>query len=592
MKQTALAFLLLVVTPVCQGPAVAADIVYDAEFARMQKHFGEQWKADDSEVATKLTALEQKFGRKPNIVFILADDVGYTELGSYGGGKVRGAPTPNLDKMAAQGMRFLSFYSEVECSPSRGAVMTGRHPIRNGLYNITLPGEVGGGLHGDEVTIAELLSGVGYYTGFFGKWHMGGEDEHHPTSQGFDEAEWSEGNPPWWVNNADAKASDDIGGFTNRVLMNSPGPEGFPYDTGGVMRGRKGEEPELVYTYSMEKYNTYDSEVADDVIEFIERRAKTEQPFYVAFWGKANHFWGAHPDFRDTPAQTNTSSQMVEHDYNTGACSRRSEDLGIAENTLVVWSSDNGPMYTAHPHGGYSLLPGGKGETREGGIRVPAIAWWPGMIEPGQEPIDFVQITDWFTTFASIGGALDAIPRDRVIDGVDQSGLLLLGEGKEPSRLRLPLQPGQARSRSQGSGQAESQAAESRLPLFRGLQHLPRPRGALPERAPERLLGRPRSDQDGPGAHAPDPEVPTPRAEELLPGLRSLLRPGAVTRLHAQQASGLVSCHGSNFCNHRSGRSRRAFSRLHDRTPRRNAWPGCQSDRRCARCGGSTDPRF
>ena len=407
-----------------------AEIVHDAEYVRMEREFREQWDADDDRVAAKLAALEAKFRKKPNIVYILADDVGYTELGSYGGGKVRGAPTPNLDKMARQGMRFLSFYSEVECSPSRGAVMTGRHPIRNGLYNITLPGEVGGGLHRDEVTIAEVLSRAGYYTGFFGKWHMGGEAEHHPTNQGFDEAEWSEGNPPWWVNNENASASDDIGGFTNRALLQSPGPEGFPYDTGGVLRGRKGEAPELVYPYSMEKYNTYDTEVADHVIDFIERRAATERPFYVAFWGKANHFWGAHPDFRDTPAQTNTSAQMVEHDYNTGRVIKALKDLGIAENTLVIWNSDNGPMYTAHPHGGYSLLPGGKGETREGGIRVPAIAWWPGMIEPDQDPIDLVQITDWFTTFARIAGAEGGIPDDRVIDGVDQSGLLLLGEGR------------------------------------------------------------------------------------------------------------------------------------------------------------------
>jgi arylsulfatase len=196
------------------------------------------------------------------------------------------------------------------------------------------------------------------------------------------------------------------------------------------MRAKKGEKPKIVYEYSMEKYNTYDSEVADRVIDFIQRRAKTNQPFFVNYWGKGNHFWGAHPDFRDTPAQTNTSAQMVEHDYNTGRVIKTLKDLGIAENTLVIWASDNGPMYTAHPHGGYSLLPGGKGETKEGGIHVPAIVWWPGMIEADQDPLDIVQITDLFTTIASIAGAMDRIPTDRVIDGVDQSGLFLLGEGK------------------------------------------------------------------------------------------------------------------------------------------------------------------
>ena len=404
-------------------------IIHDPEFVRMEKEFGKQWSADDKLVREKLAALEKKFGKKPNVVYILADDIGYTELGCYGGGKIRGAPTPNLDKMARQGIRFLSFYSEIECSPTRGALTSGRLPIRNGLYNITLPGEVGGGLHGEEVTIAEVLSKAGYYTGHFGKWHMGGEDHHLPTNQGFDEAEWSEGNPPWWIGNKNSKATDDIGGFNQRALMQSPGPDGFPYETGGVMRAKKGEKPTMVYPYSMEKYNTYDSEVADNVIDFIKRRAKTDQPFFVNFWGKGNHFWGAHPDFRDTPAQTNAASQMVEHDYNTGRILKTLKDLGIAENTLVIWSSDNGPMYTAHPHGGYSLLPGGKGETREGGIRVPALAWWPGMIEEDQTPLDIVHVTDFFTTIANIGSAADYIPTDRVIDGINQSGLLLKGEG-------------------------------------------------------------------------------------------------------------------------------------------------------------------
>ena len=408
----------------------AKEIIHDPEFIRMEKEFGEQWTKDDKLVQKKLEALEEKFGKKPNIVFILADDVGYTELGSYGGGKLRGAPTVNLDKMAEQGMRFLNFYSEVECSPSRGALMTGRHPIRNGLYNITLPGETGSGLHEEEVTTAEVLSDLGYYTGHFGKWHMGGDEQHYPTNQGFDEAEWSEGNPPYWVNNKDAKASDDIGGFTNRVLIQSPGPENFPYDTEGVMRAKKGEKPEMVYQYSMEKYNTYDSEVADNVIDFIKRRAETDKPFFVNFWGKGNHFWGAHPDFRDTPAGTNTSAQMVEHDYNVGRILKTLKDLGISENTLVIWASDNGPMYTVHPHGGYSLLPGSKGETREGGVHVPSLAWWPGMIETNQDPLDLFQITDWFMTIIRLAGGMDEIPTDRVIDGIDQSGLLLLGEGK------------------------------------------------------------------------------------------------------------------------------------------------------------------
>ena len=415
------------------GSAVQAQspIIHDAETTRMQAMFGEQWSVDDKEVAEKLAALKAKFGRKPNIVYILADDIGYTELGSYGGGKIRGAPTESLDQMAAEGMRFLSFYSEVECSPSRAALMTGRHAFRSGVNNAVWPGMKGDGLSGEEKSLATILSTAGYYTGHFGKWHLGGEEEHYPTNHGFDEAEWSEGNPPWWVFNKNAKGTDDVGGFTQRGgILAHPGPEGFPYDTGSVMQAKKGEKPRFLYELSMEKYNTYDSEVADKAIDFIKRRSRTDQPFFLNFWGKGNHFWGAHPDFRDTPAQTNTAAQMVEHDYTVGRILKTLTDLGIAENTLVIWSSDNGPHYAFHPHGGYSLLPGGKGETLEGGVRVPSMAWWPGMIEAGQDPLDIVSISDWFTTMIRVAGAMDQIPRDRVIDGVDQTALLLLGEGK------------------------------------------------------------------------------------------------------------------------------------------------------------------
>ena len=121
---------------------------------------------------------------------------------------------------------------------------------------------------------------------------------------------------------------------------------------------------------------------------------------------------------------------MAEHDHNVGRVLDRLQELGIAENTLVVWMSDNGPMYSMHPHGGYSLLRGEKGDTFEGGVRVPGLVWWPGAIDERQEPADIVQVSDMFTTAASIAGVKSEIPEDRVTDGVDQSALLLLGEGK------------------------------------------------------------------------------------------------------------------------------------------------------------------
>ncbi len=413
-------------------PSVASAIQPDAEYLVQEKRFGEQWAVEDKEVQEKLAALEEKFGKKPNIVYILADDIGYTELGAYGGG-IRGFQTPELDRLAAEGMRFLSYYSQPACTFTRISLMTGRIPVRTGMNAILFPGTRGAGLTNYEVTIAELLSEAGYTTAMYGKWHMGGsldDQEFIPTNNGFDEAEWSEGNPLWWGYNKGVKPTDNAGYPNMGHFTWAPGPDAQPYDLGGVMRAKKGEVPEIVYPYSLEKYNTYDTEVADLTIDYIKRNAGGEKPFFVYYAGKGNHFFGANPKFMNTPAATNNAAQMTEHDFNVGRVLDTLKELGIAENTLVVWSSDNGPMYAMHPHGGYSLLKGEKGETFEGGIRVPGMVWWPGMIEAGQEPTGIVDVTDLFTTVATIAGVKDKIPNDRVTDGVDQSALLFLGKGK------------------------------------------------------------------------------------------------------------------------------------------------------------------
>ena len=277
----------------------------DAPFLDYQARNQGAWAEQDKSIDEKLAALEQKFGKKPNIIYILTDDIGWGELGWQGGGKHRGTPTPTLDRMAKEGMRFWSAYAEPSCTPTRIAINTGRHPVRTGLLSVLWPGQTDG-LPAAEVTIAELLSEAGYHTAMWGKWHQ-----------------------------------DD------------PGVD------------------------------------------------------------KAN-------------AQ---ASMMVLHNQHVDRLLNTLEKEGIAENTLVVWWSDNGPMYAFYPTSGYTLLRGAKGDVLEGGVRVPGMAYWPGMIEPDQDPNDMIHVTDLFTTAARIAGIKDQIPGDRVTDGIDQSALFLLGEG-------------------------------------------------------------------------------------------------------------------------------------------------------------------
>ena len=177
---------------------VIAQQVVDAPFAKFQEKYGAEWAEDDKVVDQKLAELEAKFGKKPNIIMVLTDDIGWGTLGAYGGGKVVGAPTPNLDKMARDGMKFLSAYSEPSCTPTRIALLTGRQPHRTGVNVVLWPGQKQG-LVAEEVTIAELLRDGGYDTAMWGKWHVGDAyDEQLPHNQGFDYAEYSPYNGAVW----------------------------------------------------------------------------------------------------------------------------------------------------------------------------------------------------------------------------------------------------------------------------------------------------------------------------------------------------------------------------------------------------------
>ena len=184
MQVKSLATIAFLATTMLTGGKVLA-IQPDAPYLAFEQRNKAAWIKQDKKVDQKLAALEKKYGKKPNIIYILTDDIGWGELGWQGGGKHRGTPTPTLDRMAKEGMRFWSAYAEPSCTPTRIAINTGRHPVRTGLLSVLWPGQTEG-LAPKEVTIAEVLSKAGYHTAMWGKWHLGDEPEHAPENQGYD----------------------------------------------------------------------------------------------------------------------------------------------------------------------------------------------------------------------------------------------------------------------------------------------------------------------------------------------------------------------------------------------------------------------
>jgi len=347
---------------------------------------------------------------KPNIVFILMDNLGYGEPGCYGGGAVRGAPTPRIDKLATEGMRLTNFNVESQCTPSRSAIMTGRFSIRSGTHSVP----IGGGLEGMtqwEMTIAKLLSGAGYRTGHFGKWHLGSEQGRLPTDQGFDE--WF-GIPrttdeAFWPSEPAAQASGAV-------------PE-------QIMEGRKGEKSRELRAYDLEQRRLIDSEITRRTIDFMKRSAQDGKPFYAYVPFTLVHFPTLpNPKFAGKTGHGDFPDALAEMDAHVGEIIDAVDDLKIRETTIFVFTSDNGPEATWPWQGSSGPWRGYYFTHMEGSLRVPFIIRWPGHVPAGRVSNEIVHEVDTFTTFAKIAGA--EIPHDRAIDGVDQTDFLLGKSGK------------------------------------------------------------------------------------------------------------------------------------------------------------------
>ena len=338
--------------------------------------------------------------RQPHIVLVLADNLGWGELGCYGGGALRGAPTPRIDSLADEGLKCLNFNVESDCVPTRSALMTGRHPIRTGALQ-SVPAGLPQGIHPWEITLPQVLKQAGYDTAMFGKWHLGDRPGRYPNDRGFDE---------WY----------GIPRTSNETLFTqSPGFDQTVVDIPQVMEGFAGQPAKDVAEYDLEKRRLIDSELTEKSIDFMRRKANGDKPFFLYVPLTHLHFPTlAHPDFAGKSGVGEFADSMMEMDYRVGALMDAVKALGIENNTLFIFASDNGPEFRRPWRGTAGPWSGTYHTAMEGGLRVPLIVKWPGHIDKARVSDDIVHVTDLFTTLIEVAGA--EMPTDRPIDGLSQ----------------------------------------------------------------------------------------------------------------------------------------------------------------------------
>ena len=416
-------------------------IVHDTEYYILEAQNGEQWAKDDKAVDEKLAEFRKKNGNKPpNILYILIDDLGFGDMGIPELNAIRGYKTPSMNKFADQGMRFARMYTEPSCTPTRAAFMTGRLAVRTGMGETTVDID-GSGLAGKEVTLAELLSDSGYNTVHIGKWHLGDIMETWPNHQGFDFAAFPiHQQGQLTVFNDDAAAAGIAVGigknqYDDRFTLDHwfrPDPAHMAT----VVEGKRGEKVREVHMqagerWNQKKYNEMNERFQRQALEHLEKLAKHEEPFFLQYWPVIPLSNPRHTvDKFTTPNGGTYVESMKQLDGWIGEILDEVDNLGIAANTLVVIMGDNGHFTKYSPGSGFTpmIFRGGKADTTEGGVRVDAFARWPGMIEADSVVADIVHVTDLYTSIARFCGATDKIPTDRIIDGIDQSALMLEGE--------------------------------------------------------------------------------------------------------------------------------------------------------------------
>ena len=356
--------------------------------------------------------------RKPNIVLMLTDNLGYGELGVYGGGILRGAPTPRIDTLASEGTRLLNFNVEAQCTPSRSALMTGRFPIRSGTYQVPRGG-VPEGLTTWEMTLAQLLSAQGYATGIWGKWHLGSAEARLPTNRGFDE--WY-GIPRTYSEVFWPSLNDTHSLWPSVGAKQGWDPKLVPAEP--IYEARKGEQPRKVAELDLDRRRAMEKEITTRAIEFIKRTAHSGKPFFAYVSFSLFHMPTLpNPEFAGRTGNGDWADCLAEMDYRTGQILDAIKEAGVEDNTIVIFTSDNGPEATHPWEGDSGPWRGTYFTAMEASLRAPFTIRWPGKIPAGRVSNEIVHIVDLFTTLARVGGA--DIPQDRPIDGVDQMAFFL-----------------------------------------------------------------------------------------------------------------------------------------------------------------------
>lgn len=340
----------------------------------------------------------------PNIVLILMDNFGYGELGVYGGGIIRGAETPRIDGLAAEGLRLTNFNVETQCTPTRAALMTGRYAIRSG--NPTVPRHTPVyGLVDWEVTMPEFLSEVGYTNGIFGKWHLGQTEGRYPTDHGFD----------YWFGIAGSANSSywtDHDGYDPESHPRAAMPH--------IVTSYKNQLPTRVAPFDEAARSTIERAITEQAISFIEQQSGQDEPFF-AYIPYTNVHWPVkpHADFVGRTGNGTWADALSEIDYNVGQILDSIDRAGIANDTIVIFTSDGGPDAIYPMVGDSGPWRGTYVTNLEGGVRVPFIMRWPERVQAGRVSNELVHVTDLFTSIARLTDS--DIPNDRIVDGIDQT---------------------------------------------------------------------------------------------------------------------------------------------------------------------------